>query len=90
MNWIEKIKKKFHKHTYQIPVISRYRTFNYRDVIYECSKCGHRKIKEDIPGEWILPYLETADILSQKKFEEYLTNDKYWTNSETHNKLWGK
>lgn len=36
------LKKKLHTHDYYKPIISRYVSFETRDIIYEC-KCGDRK-----------------------------------------------
>ena len=43
MKWLEKLFKKIHFCTFSIPIVSRYISFNYRDIVYEC-KCGQRKI----------------------------------------------
>lgn len=85
----KRIIKWFHVHAIHKIVASRYVSFNYRDVIYEC-KCGHRWKEKGKRAEYILPHVETCDTWQQKKFDEYLINGKYHINSESHNKLWEK
>ena len=71
---IKILKKLFHIHYYSKVVISRYTSFNFREVIVEC-KCGDRKIKK-VSYDSIHPF-PTASEISQKNFNKYLFNKKY-------------
>jgi hypothetical protein len=77
MNIFDLVVRKLHIHVYGKPVVSMYRSFNYRDVIFEC-RCGKRIIK-NVRHDEIFPF-ETAYMIDRKEFEQYLTNNKYYCN----------
>lgn len=60
---IKTLFKKFHIHSFNKPIISRYISFNTRDIIYEC-KCGKRILKNVYRnyGEATTPFLEKHDM----------------------------
>ena len=77
MNCIEKI---LHRHSYKI-ILSAYRSFKYRHVIYECSNCGHRyhakRLHEAVRGFPTTEYItdEQAQLVCDRKLEiSWITN----------------
>lgn len=58
-------KDKFHIHSYSKPIISRYVSFNTRDIVYEC-RCGQRKIIHEYrPFDDPFPIKTTPFITNQ-------------------------
>jgi len=67
--WWSKIINIFHIHSYSIPIVSRYISFNTRDIVYEC-KCHKRKIirickPSDIPFPIQTTYFITKEELEK-------------------------
>lgn len=64
--------KRKHKHLFDKPIVSRYVSFNYRDIIYSCS-CGERKIIK-VHADFDEPFpIQTSD-LTREEFEKHLIN----------------
>jgi len=70
----EYIKSKLHIHLHSVPVVARYVSFNWREVIYEC-RCGRRVVRR-VP--FCLVSIELAIMITEKEFQQYLTNGKYY------------
>ena len=65
------LKNKLHSHSYSKPIISRYISFNERDIVYEC-KCGKRKIlRTYMPYEFPFP-IQTTYFITNKELESHL------------------
>ena len=67
--------KPFHRHHFSKPIISRYVSFNCRDIIYECD-CGKRQVVriciefgESFPTT-------TTPLITHEEFLKYLNNNK--------------
>ena len=75
MNLLKFILDKLHRCSFKKPIVSQYRSFNTRSIIFEC-KCGKR---EDftITKSFGDPFpIETTSFLTNKEFERILKNDK--------------
>ena len=68
---IKSTKRKFHRHSYTKPIVSKYVSFSSRNIIYQC-KCGHRKSTKifRIFGEEFP--IETSTFLDDDEFERIL------------------
>ena len=66
---------KAHRHHYYKPIVSRYISFNTRDIVYEC-KCGKRKIiREYRPFDVAFP-IETTNHITHQELEKIANNKK--------------
>lgn len=69
INWL--FNKKVHVHDYK-PIISRYVSFNSRDIMYECTKCYHKKHQYiSRPFDISFP-IETTAFISYNEFNDIL------------------
>jgi hypothetical protein len=67
--WPFNLFKPKHSCKFDKPIISRYISFNTRDIIYECT-CGKRVIKRDTRA-FSDPFpIPTNPLLSQRDFEK--------------------
>jgi len=74
-NWIKKISEKLHIHNFSKPIVSRYVSFNTRDIVYECG-CGKREIvRTHQPFGTPFPIATTMNI-TQKEIEKIANNRK--------------
>lgn len=65
-----------HFHNFKTPIVSRYVSFNTRDIIYECS-CGKRKsfeITTDFGESFPIP---TSSFMSHADFEKILKGAQF-------------
>lgn len=70
----ETSKIKVHCHSYLNPIVSRYISFNTRDIVYEC-RCGKRKIIRDYrPFDMPFP-IETTNLITHQELEK-IANEK--------------
>lgn len=62
-----------HIHNYK-PILSQYRTFSTRRIIFECSKCGKKKVvKEYRSYEGGIPFsIETESLVESHEFQKVL------------------
>lgn len=66
------IHRLFHTHNWE-PKLSRYISFNSRDILYEC-KCGKRKI-ENVYRDFDTPFpIETTMMITHKEMQDALLN----------------
>ena len=69
---IEAAHRLFHIHNWK-PKLSRYISFNTRDILYEC-KCWKRKI-ETVSRDFDTPFpIETAMMITHKEMQDALLN----------------
>lgn len=68
------MKKLFHIHNFDTPIVSMYVSFNTRNIIYQCS-CGnkkaelvHRPIDKSFP-------IETTNFITNEEFLKILNNN---------------
>lgn len=63
------IKQRIHIHNHCKPIVSKYVSFNYRDIVYEC-RCGSRKIFR-VYTPYGKPFpIQTTNFLTQKELEQ--------------------
>lgn len=63
-----------HSHSYCKPIVSRYISFNTRDIVYEC-RCGKRKIIRDYrPFDIPFP-IKTNHFITNKELKD-IANSK--------------
>lgn len=68
MSWIKKIFDWLHACSFSKPIVSRYISFNTRDIVYEC-KCGRRKIIR-IYRAFDVPFpIKTTHFITMKELE---------------------
>lgn len=71
----KKIIEKIHVCIFSKPILSKYSTFNSRDIIYEC-RCGKRKVVNVYRNFGDYFPIETKNFLTDKEFKEILCNVK--------------
>ena len=75
MNFLQKISNKVHICLYNKPIVSRYISFNKRDIIYQC-RCGKRK-SYSIYREFGSSFpIETKILLSKQEYLDILNGCK--------------
>ena len=72
---LKKIIEKIHVCIFSKPIVSKYSTFNSRDIIYEC-RCGKRKSVNVYRNFGDSFPIETTNFLTEKDFKEILCNEK--------------
>jgi hypothetical protein len=71
--------KHLHLHIYSKPVLSRYISFNQRDILYEC-RCG-KKICKRVQRNYGSAFpIETTICLTKREFDEVLNNPLPYNN----------
>lgn len=70
----EILKAAVHVHYFGKIVRSRYVSFNYRDVIYEC-RCGKRKLVKDVRHDDVYPFETNILITNQEMLKALHEND---------------
>ncbi len=71
LHLIRKLINNTHLHNFNKPIVSRYVSFNTRDIIYEC-KCGKRQIFRIYRQYGDAFPIETSNLLTNKELESYL------------------
>ena len=67
--WIVKIFERLHICNLSKPIVSRYISFNTRDIVYECM-CGERKIKR-VYRSFDSPFpIETTIFITNKEIQK--------------------
>jgi hypothetical protein len=75
MSMLGRIFRRAHTHYHGTPIVSKYRSFETRDIIYEC-RCGHRKSMVVYDNYYTgrgFP-IPTEMLMSDKEFNERLTS----------------
>lgn len=70
--WLKKIFEKMHVCIFSKPIISKYSTFNSRDIIYEC-RCGNKKDIKVYRGFGSDFPIKTTNFISDEEFLEILS-----------------
>jgi hypothetical protein len=69
MKWIKRIFERLHICSFSKPIVSRYISFNTRDIVYEC-RCGKRKI-ERVYRSFSSPFpIETTLFITNKEIQK--------------------
>ena len=72
--WIYSFLQKPHRCRYKKPIVSRYVSFNTRDIIGEC-ECGDREVfRVYMPFERPFP-IETTHFITDKDFNLHLNKE---------------
>lgn len=72
------INKGLHLCRFSKPIVSKYVTFNSRDIIFQC-KCGKRRCKrvtKAFDADFPIP---TTNLISEKEFDHILAGGNNWT-----------
>lgn len=71
MKFINWLKNKLHVHYFSKPIVSEYRSFNVRNIIFECrcSKCELRKEVRAFDKNFSMP---TTYFITTKEINELL------------------
>jgi hypothetical protein len=73
---LESGKIKVHCHSYFKPIVSKYVSFNTRDIVYEC-RCGKRKIIRDYrPFDVPFP-IQTTNFITHQELEKIANEKEY-------------
>ena len=71
MRFIKWIKNKLQVHYFSKPIVSEYRSFNVRNIIFEC-RCGKRELRKEVRGfdeDFSMP---TSHLVTTKQMNEIL------------------
>lgn len=80
---VNKLKRSIHIHSYR-PIVSKYVSFNSRDIIYECSKCYHKE-HQTVTNHFGDPFpIPTNNLLTDKEFNDILKSDKKYVKEIWH------
>ena len=72
---ISAIRKRIHIHSYWRPIVSRYVSFNCRDIVYQCD-CGKRIIERECRG-FSEPFsIETTPFLTKSDLQKIVNYEK--------------
>jgi hypothetical protein len=72
MKFLNKILAWLHTCNFSKPIVSKYVSFNKRDIIYEC-KCGKRKIIRVYRTFGIAFPIKTTNFITKEEFKKFLT-----------------
>lgn len=65
----------WHKHRYTTPIVSMYKSFNTRNIIWECSCGGRKSIEEYSPNRrFAIP----TDSITYKEFKAIVDGAEYY------------
>lgn len=71
---MKRLLKLFHKCWYKKPILSRYLSFNSREIVFEC-RCGKRKLFEVTVSDSDKPFpIQTTPFLTDEDIKQCLTN----------------
>jgi len=80
MKVLTRIIEGLHRCRFSKPIVSKYVTFNSRDIIYQC-KCGKRRCKTVIrtyEDKRDFP-IDTTIMITEKEFDIILAGGDNWT-----------
>jgi len=76
MRWVKTLFEGMHICSFSKPIISRYVSFNTRDIVYEC-RCGKKRIIRDYrPFDEPFP-IQTTNFITHQELENIANDAEY-------------
>lgn len=66
-----------------VPIISRYTSFNTRNIIYECTWTGERKVIDTYRSYGSAFPIPTTMLIDFKTFDAILNGAKFWRSAHS-------
>ena len=71
MKFIIWLKNKLHVHYFSKPIVSKYISFNVRNIIFEC-RCSQRKLRKEVRTFNESFSMPTTHFITTKEMNEFL------------------